>query len=116
MVAQNFDQTPPMVKIQSFNQTGQIILVQPFDNLADMDFVVFVQSDNDGINHLLTDAVLNLLTLFLRVNFLCFLTLEPGKRFFAFFFIFPPLIERLTLNRCLNASAFLTCRWQNPCC
>ena len=78
MIAQNFDQTPPMVKIQSFNQTGQIILVQPFDNLADMDFVVFVQSDNDGINHLLTDAVLNLLTLFFAGKFPLFFNFGAG--------------------------------------
>ena len=76
MIAQNFDQPPPMVK--SFNQTGQIILVQPFDNLADMDFVVFVQSDNDGINHLLTDTVLNLLTLLFAGKFSLFFNFGAG--------------------------------------
>jgi 16S rRNA (cytosine967-C5)-methyltransferase len=73
-----FRLTPPMVKIQSFNQTGQIILVQPFDNLADMDFVVFVQSDNDGINHLLTDTVLNLLTLLFAGKFSLFFNFGAG--------------------------------------
>ena len=41
-----------LIVIQNFNQLGQVIFRQALDNLPDMNFIIFFQSQNDGIDHL----------------------------------------------------------------